>query len=126
MSENLPQNERPQPAPSTETKAQGFAWGGLMLIGIGVVFMLQTMGLLPHDFNWWALFILMPAAAMFYQAWQAYRQTERFDNRIRGLLIGASAVTLVAFIFLFDLSWGMMWPIFLILAGILVFVTARR
>jgi hypothetical protein len=126
MSDNLPQNERPQRAPSTETRGQGFAWGGLILIGIGVVFMLQTMGLLPRDFNWWALFILMPAVAMYYQAWQIYRQTESFDSRSRGLIIGGTVVLAVAFIFLFDLDWGVMWPVFLILAGILVFVTARR
>ena len=126
MSDNLPVNERPQRSEPGDFRFSGVAWGGLALIGIGVIFLLQTMGLLPSHFNWWALFILMPGVAMFYQAWQMSEHGAHIDRRVRGTLIGGTAVTMVALIFLFNLPWGVMWPVFLIMAGILVFATASR
>jgi len=116
MSDNLPVNE--QPRASAKSGPAGFAWGGIALIGIGVFFLLRQMGLFPSDFNWWAFFILLPAAAIYYRAWQLYRETEQFGRRVRGMVIGASMILLVAIIFLLDLDWGVMWPVFLILAGI--------
>ena len=126
MSDNLPANERPTRTEPPAFRFSGPAWGGLALIGIGAIFLLQTMGLLPTNFNWWALFILFPGVSLLYQAWRMSDGGAHFDHRVRGPLIGGTAVTLVALIFLFNLDWGIMWPVFLILAGILVFATAAR
>ncbi len=124
MSENLPVNERPRQ--DNPTRVSGIAWGGIALIGIGVVFLLREMNLLPFEFNWWALFILLPALAIYYRAWQMYRATERVDRRLRTMLVGATAMFIVALIFLLDLSWGIVWPIFIILAGVMALANASK
>src|SRR5512138_292849 len=113
MSDNLPVNERPK-TPETMGSSSGSIytpsamWGGFALILMGSVFLLQTMGILSWRFNWWAFFILVPGLGMFYKAYQMSQQAEGLDRRVRGTLIGATAVTMVAVIFLFNLSWSLM------------------
>jgi hypothetical protein len=122
-------NERPksveQQSSSSPAFTPGAMWGGVVLIGIGSVFLLQTMNILPRGFNWWAFFILIPGLGMFYKAYQTYQENGRVDGRLRGTLIGATAATMVAVIFLFNLSWGLMWPAMLIAIGVVLFATAR-
>ena len=94
------------------------AWiPGLVLIGIGLVFLLNNF----TDFelhNWWALFILIPAFASVGNFWRAYRNAGRLGNDARGSLIGAMILFFVAAVFLFGWSWGAVWPFFLIIAGL--------
>ena len=72
------------------------AWiPGLVLIGIGLVFLLNNF----TDFelhNWWALFILIPAFASLGNFWRAYRSAGRLGNDARGSLIGAMILFFVA------------------------------
>lgn len=144
MSEN-PQNQEPTPAgnqpefPSRhedrmrrreerwaardERRAAGGsgrgAWiGGAILIILGLVFLLQNMGLLVLV-NWWALFILIPAVAAFGSAWRSYQAAGgRLTGGARGSLIGGLVLVLVAGVFLFGLNWGVVGPLLLVLAGI--------
>lgn len=94
------------------------AWvPGLILIGIGAYFMLQNF----TDFelnNWWALFILIPAFGSLGNFFRAYRKDGRISGEARGSLIGAMIFFFVAAIFLFGWSWGAVWPVFLIIAGV--------
>ena len=94
------------------------AWiPGLVLIGIGLVFLLNNF----TDFelhNWWALFILIPAFATLGNFWRAYRGAGRVNHDARGSLIGAMILFFVAAVFLFGWSWGAVWPFFLIIAGL--------
>src|SRR5512135_2452866 len=69
--------------------------GGAVLILLGVVFLLHNFGLV-YPFNWWALFILLPALGAFGAAWTAYSQTGRWGAPARGALIGGIVLTLVA------------------------------
>ena len=127
MSDNLPANERPASTPdSTAPRMGGAAWGGLALVGVGIVLLLRQTGLLNFDFNWWALFILVPAFAIYYQAWNLYRQTEQFGRRVRSMLVGGSMMAMVAIMFLFDLSWGTFWPIFLIGGGLMALANSGK
>ncbi len=95
--------------------------GGAILILLGVIFLLQNLGL-AYPFNWWALFILLPALGAFGAAWNLYRQTGQFGAPARGALIGGVVLTLVAVTFLFGLNWGLVLPALLILAGIAMLV----
>jgi hypothetical protein len=95
--------------------------GGALLILLGVIFLLQNFGL-TYPVNWWALFILIPALGAFGAAWNLYQQTGQLGAPARGALIGGALLTLVAAVFLFNLNWGLVIPVLLILAGIAMLV----
>ncbi len=100
--------------------------GGLILLGLGVIFLLRNLGVdLPFIRNWWALFILIPAMGSFDRAWRSYqRNGGRLTGEVTGPLMGALALSIVVVTFLFELRWAIMLPVFLILAGIGALLTA--
>ena len=99
--------------------------GGAVLLLMGIVFLLQNLGVSSIVLeNWWAVFILIPAVTTLARAWDAYRRSGRLDRSAVGSLVGGSALTLLAFSFLLDLQWEMIWPVFLILAGLGLLLTA--
>src|SRR6267143_198405 len=95
---------------------------GLTLIGIGLVFLVQNyLGREIH--NWWALFILIPVSFMLergYASLQAGRSAEAVGQVMGGLVLVALIV-----IFLFDLPFGQLWPIFLIIGGLSLLFSRR-
>lgn len=94
---------------------------GLILILVGSGFLLTNLGIVDFRFdNWWALFILIPAVVSFANAWRAYSASGRVDGAVAGSLAGGMITLTVALIFLFNLDWGVVWPIFLILGGLAV------
>ena len=103
---------------------KGNTTGGLILIGIGTIFLLsQFTGF--HLENWWALFILVPGVVKLNEAWQEYREDGRFTEGTRGALVGGTLLTMVAAFFLFNLSWNLFWPLVLILLGISALLNGR-
>jgi hypothetical protein len=91
-------------------------WFGVALIGLGLLFLVQNyLGYELH--NWWALFILIPAVGSFgaaYSLWRAHGSpTAAASSFTMGVLF-----TAVAAIFLLELPWGRVWPVFIILAGL--------
>jgi hypothetical protein len=135
MSENQPYDpgqspvDQPaQPASWREERhhrREGGAWiWGVFLILLGTVFLLDNANIINLQ-NWWALFILLPAIGSFQTAWSQYVGAgRRLTANARGSLIGGFVITMVALVFLFDLSFGSLWPLFLILGGILLLVNA--
>jgi cation transport ATPase len=98
--------------------ARGTSWvGGLILIVLGVIFLLQSVRGFYLN-NWWALFILIPAVGSFADAWNAYRQTGRLSRRVRGALISGCVFLLVTFTFLYNWNWGVVLPVLLIIWGV--------
>jgi hypothetical protein len=61
--------------------------------------------------------ILIPASATLARAWTAWR-SGMHRSAVSGPLIGGLMMLSVAAIFLLDLQWEKIWPIFLILIGI--------
>jgi len=92
---------------------------GIVLIAVGLIFLLRnTVWGFALD-NWWALFILIPAAGSFGTAWNLYRKNNgRMTQAAIGPLMGGLFGLFVAGVFLFNLNWGRIWPVFLILAGL--------
>lgn len=90
---------------------------GLALILVGALFLVGNLtGFELH--NWWALFILFPAVSSFSQAVDAYQSSGRFDrNALRHTFMGLFFL-LFAASFLLDFSFGLIWPVFLILGGL--------
>ncbi|MEK6208718.1 MAG: hypothetical protein AABM32_13905 [Chloroflexota bacterium] len=99
------------------------AWiPGIVLIGLGVIFLVQNyLGEQIH--NWWALFILIPVFFTLergYASLRAGRNAEALGQLMGGLVLVALIV-----IFLFDLPFGQLWPIFLIIGGLLLLFSRR-
>lgn len=95
------------------------AWiGGVLLIVLGVIFLLQNFGF-PLPENWWAVFILIPAAAAFSGAWSMYQRNGRqVTTAVRGALISGLILTALAVAFFFNFDFGKFWPVILILLGV--------
>lgn len=92
---------------------------GLLLVLLGVIFLLRNMNLISREFNWWALFILLPALGSLWGAWELFqRQGGRVTSGVRGLLGGGLIILTVAGMFLLDLDWTRWWPLMLIMPGV--------
>ena len=90
---------------------------GVVLIGLGLLFLANNVFGVELVHNWWALFILIPAAANLNRAWERYRRDGRWSAAARGSLTGGLLIATVAFIFLLDLNWAIFWPVLLIILG---------
>jgi len=101
--------------------------GGAILILLGGIFLLQNTGLIESFDNWWALFILIPAAGSFATAWRMYQQAgQRWTPVATGPLVGGVVLSSLAAMFLFGLDIGMWWPLFLIAGGIATLLGVRQ
>ncbi len=115
-------DQNPQPLPPAAPDRHAGRWAiGVIVIVIGVAFLGQNLGWWSgwSLHNWWALFILIPAVGSLAAAWRQYVANGRsFGGDVgRSLLIGVVLV-LVAASFLFELDWGYLWPVVLILIGV--------
>jgi hypothetical protein len=90
---------------------------GLVLIAVGALFLLENAGLPVLVGNWWALFILSPAIAVFAAAWRLYRQTGQTSPRVVGLVTGGLVPLTIAVIFLFNVDLGNAWAVLLVLGA---------
>jgi peptidoglycan/LPS O-acetylase OafA/YrhL len=91
-------------------------WFALALIAVGAIFLLRNYVGFELG-NWWALFILIPAIGSLSASWNAWR-SGMHPAAVTGPLIAGLAMLTVAVIFMLELEWGRIWPVFLILAGI--------
>lgn len=112
----------------SSTPARHVEWRifpAVIIVAVGVLFLLNNLGyrldFLFHG-NWWALFILLGALAPLTRAWEIYRSRGRLDPEAVYCLLSASAVTLVAVMFLAGLDWTVWWPLFVILGGLFTLV----
>lgn len=96
---------------------------GLVLIGIGGIFLLTTLTDFQLD-NWWALFILIPALTTLGNAFRVYRNEGRLGKEGRGSLMGGIVLLFICATFLFGFDWGSIWPVFLIIGGVGVLLNA--
>ena len=92
--------------------------GGVVLIGVGLFFLLGNVFSVNLSGNWWAVFILIPAAYNLERAWRAYRHDGYLSEKASSSLIGGLLIGAVAFIFLLGLSFGDWWPLILIIVGL--------
>ncbi len=92
---------------------------GAIFILIGAIFLAQNMTDFDiGNWNWWALLILLPALGSLNRTWNIYRAEGQTSEAMRSPLVGSLMLLLVATILLFDLSWGALWPLFLIIIGV--------
>jgi hypothetical protein len=130
---NAPEPPDQSPAASQEgarEEKSGDIWsgrngwiGGVVLVVLGLIFLLQNFDFFDLD-NWWALFILIPAVGAFATAWSTYQRSGRWSGAARGEAITGVVLTLVSLAFLFNLDFGSIWPLFLILGGLSLLINA--
>ncbi len=118
-------NQTPNPTQSQRDDKGPWIFGGILIV-IGVFMLLQNLTGLNWG-NWWALFILIPAAGSFASAWKLYEAHGTIDAAVRGPLVGGILLLFVFAMFFFGFNWSLFWPVLLILAGIgaLIGVFAR-
>jgi phosphatidylserine synthase len=125
--------------PTNSTDAQrnrsdGDNWPGIPLVGLGIVivgavFLARNFGWdFPLPDRWWAIFILIPAAAALVSAARYFRVDGRVSSRAIGSATAGVLMLATALILFLDLDWGQVWPIMVIIVGlgILWRGTARR
>lgn len=91
---------------------------GVALILLGLYFLIDNYFNIRLFENWWAIFILIPAFANLRNAWSRYREAGAWTESAVSALTGGLLIGAVAMIFLFNLSWGMFWPVLLIILGL--------
>ena len=114
------QEETPERLEDACYPGKNSGWiSGVLLIILGIIFLVANVtGHLLQ--NWWAIFIFFPAIANFAKVWNIYREHGRLTSAIRRPLTGGLILTLVASAFLFELDWGLIWPLFFIIGGLAV------
>ena len=96
--------------------------GALILIGLGVFFLLQRLGITVFK-NWWAFFFFIPAISAAGNLVQEIRNGNGFRFSISSSILGTLFPTAIAIMFLFELNWVKYWPVFVILAGLSMLLT---
>lgn len=102
-------------------KKQREAW---TVIAVGVILLL-VFGLGLEFDHWWALFILVPGL---YQALQAYQEYQRtgFSPVVGAKVASSLPLLLVGSIFVLDLDWGRVWPLFIIMGGVIALLNPYK
>jgi hypothetical protein len=112
------------PAPREEWRAhhrggEEASWiVGVILILLGGAFMLERSGVFVLTGNWWSVFIYLAAAASFLNMWRSYRARGEFGAGAGSSLTWGLVLTVIATIFLLNLTWDMWWPAILIAVGV--------
>jgi hypothetical protein len=107
--------------------ARGLGYGGWLLGAIlvlaGVLLLLESLGLLSTT-NWWALFILLPAAGAFARAQRHYQLGGGFTRGVRASLISGVFLVVLTVLFLVNVNWLIAGPVVLILGGLVLLLNA--
>jgi hypothetical protein len=98
--------------------SNNWTWG-FTLVLLGILFLLDNLGITNFQaFNWWAIFILAPGLNMLARAYSRYQDAGRITRGARRSGLWGIFLVALALSFLFNLSWAMLGPAFLILAGL--------
>lgn len=114
-------------SPSFTPERSNLLWGGLALIVIGGIFLARNFELIYFGRHWWAFFMLIPLFYMF-SAYQRHRRASggTFTPEVRNSFLGMFAIAFVMCVFLFELRWHAVWPVFIILAGVSLLLGPRK
>lgn len=117
MLESHSDNDQSGDARTPAGRGQNRWVGGAILIVIGAVFLIQNLTGVFVLRNWWAIFIAFPGVAALANAWRVYQTRGRLTREARGSLFGGLFMLTLAAVFIFELNWGAILPVFLIIWG---------
>ena len=107
-------------------------WLGLIFVFGGIALIINQLNLLPFELNWWALFIMLPAAGMLNGAYNRFRAKNNLFTTDIGItaLIGLFMVGLSLSLLVgasWNINWGLLWPAIIILIGLgMIFGRSRK
>ena len=110
-----------QPVPTPQRRTR-FPFIGIILVVLGIVFFLQQTGNMTEHFNWWVLFILIPAVSSLTGMYYAIRNTGTFNQTARSAAGSAVVFFTLAFMFLFGLDWAIYWPLMVLAVGFSILI----
>ncbi|NLG48753.1 MAG: hypothetical protein GX552_01420 [Chloroflexi bacterium] len=94
------------------------------LVILGIVFLLRNFGVLEIN-NWWALFFFVPVAYLLISAWTTFRAKEgRLTHETTSPIIGSLVLITVALVFLLELDWGSIWPVYMIIGAVAILLNS--
>jgi drug/metabolite transporter (DMT)-like permease len=98
-------------------------WLGLIFVFGGIALILNQLNLLPFELNWWALFIMLPAAGMLSGAYNRFRSHGDVFSMdvVFTALIGLFLVFLSFSMLVgaeWNINWSLFWPVIIILIGL--------
>ena len=97
----------------------GFPLLGVAIVIVGLVFLARNFGLyLPLPDRWWAIFILVPAAAALVTSARFFRLDGGFSSRVVGAATVGVLVLVTSLILFLDLEWDQFWPVMVIIVGL--------
>ena len=102
---------------------------GLLVVAFGLYFLLDNLGIqVPFVGyrNWWAWLILIAAIEPLTQAFRRYQAAGVVDGAVMHSLLSATAIIMVALMFILELSWSVWWPVFVIYGGLCMLTRNRR
>ena len=115
--------------PTHSSSRQWRIFPAVAIIAIGLLFLANNLGynlaFLDRG-NWWAVIILLAAFAPLGHAYERYRSVGHFDADVMYSILSAAGVVLVGVLFLFQLDWGIWWPLFVILGGLFTLIPQRH
>ena len=100
---------------------QSIFWG-MVLIIVGAILILQRTNMLGTDFNWWALFIFIPAFGALSTTWNILLKKRRITSGVRSSFGSFVTIGTLATMFLFDMDWSIWWPLMMIAPGFSIFL----
>ncbi|HTC94900.1 MAG TPA: DUF5668 domain-containing protein [Terriglobales bacterium] len=124
----VPNISTPAAPPLIDPKrSQNLPVGPIVLIALGVLFLLHTMGLIPHFFH---LAKLWPLILVGIGGWLIYQRSQRMLCRCVACtaisLMGPVILVTIGIMGLLDeftpVRWGESWPLILIVIGVLKFL----
>jgi hypothetical protein len=127
-----------QPAPDPLGLGQSFSMGdkfdagkipvgAVVLIGLGVLFLLHTMGIMEYGFDrFWPLIIIFLGAWMFYRHWERSRQICTCGRCSTRWLMGPALVLTTGILFLLQsldvAEIDRTWPAWILVVGVVKLV----
>ena len=107
--------------PARREKRRSWIWGFVFIIG-GIILLAQQVGWLGARYNWWALFILVPALASLGGGFSELQRSGGFGAAVRAGLGSGLILLTLSLIFLFGLDWSQWWPLMVLVAGLTIFL----
>ena len=97
--------------------------GAVVLIGLGVLFLLHTMGLMEYGFErFWPLILIFLGSWMFYRNWERSRRICTCGRCSTRWLMGPAMVLTTGFLFLFQsmniADLDRTWPAWILVVGV--------
>lgn len=107
--------------PEKREKRGSWIWGFVFIIG-GIILLAQQVGWLGARYNWWALFILVPALVSLGGGFSKLQRSGKFGAAVRAGLGGGLILLTLSLMFLFGLDWSKWWPLMVLVAGLAIFL----